>query len=390
MPASFPHSVGTNVVCIDARYVRERASGIGLGVEELVKRAPWLAPDLHFMFLKHPLRKEPLSDAPNTSEVVVPWEANGPMTLWGLRWIVDLQEIGLFHSPHNILPAGLTMPSIATIHDLMWIKRPELARKSLLWGRIETAFYRNGMRRALQRAAKIVTVSQATREDIRSLDQAAFQRTQVIKPNVHPDFRHLDDASSKGSVEDLHRRWNIGESEYVLTVGQSSPYKNHEVVVRAFAKAFADAPSMKLVVVQRLGSNERLRSLAQDLRVDDRVVFLPELPRSDLIALYNGALALCHPSRWEGFGLPLAEAMACGCPIVATPIASMPEVAGDAALYAGPGDVDAIARALRRVAFEPYLAGLLRRRGLQRAHKMPSWEQFARSHIALYRELMAA
>jgi glycosyltransferase involved in cell wall biosynthesis len=369
--------------------VRERASGIGLVVEQLVRRAPLLAPDLDFLLLKHPRATAPLCNAPNVIERVVRWEANGPVTLFCLPRLVDLSGVDLFHAPFNILPHGLKMPSVATVHDLMWLKRPELAGSGA-WGRVEALFYGHGIRRALEHATRILTVSSATLADIRTFDQRAYGRTSVVPPAVLEDFRPLAGAWGMDAVRRVREKWLRGASRYVIAVGQSSPYKNHEAVLRSFATAFADAPEFKLVVVQRLGDDAPMRRLATHLGLLDRVVLLGEIPRADLVALYNGAALLCHPSLWEGFGLPLVEAMACGCPVVTSPCASMPEVAGHAALYAMPDDPRAIAHALRRIAFDPVLARALRERGLARVRALPSWDDFARAHLEVYRLSMEA
>jgi glycosyltransferase involved in cell wall biosynthesis len=356
-------------------------------VEQLVRRAPWLAPDLHFLLLKHPRAVGPLCEAPNVTERVVPWEANGPVTLFCLPRVVDLRGTDVFHAPYNILPAGLDMPAVATIHDLMWLKRPELSGSGA-WGKVEALFYRHGIRRALARAASIVTVSEATRADIRSIDEPAHRRTMVIPPALLDDFRPLTGHMETDAARRARERWLPDTARYVLTVGQSSPYKNHETVIRAFALAFAQQREFKLVVIHRLGDDTNLRRLTEQVGLHGRVVFFGEIPRSDLVALYNGATALCHPSLWEGFGLPLIEAMACGCPVITSPCASMPEVAGPAAIYASPVDAHAVANALRLVAFEPRVAALLRERGLARVHALPSWNDFALAHVNLYRRLM--
>jgi glycosyltransferase involved in cell wall biosynthesis len=282
-------------VCIDARYVRERASGIGMLVEHLVRHAPRLAPDMHFLLLKHPEAAGQLSEAPNVTEEVVHWEANGPVTLWALPRVVDLRNVSVFHAPFNILPAGLSMPAVTTIHDVMWLKRPELA-SSRAWGAVEALFYRNGIERALARSARILTVSRATREDIRSLDDSAYLRTSVVFPPVHEDFRPLVGTAGLEAVRDAQSRWKTGR-RYVLAVGQSAPYKNHETIIYAFAAAFQARREIKLVVIHRLGDDSRLRHVVDELGLHDRVVFLGEIPRPDLVALYNGAVALCHPSR---------------------------------------------------------------------------------------------
>ena len=365
------------VICIDCRYVRPRPSGIGEVTAQLAAHAPALMPEARFLLLKHPEAPR-LSKSPNVEERIVDYAANGPVTMWALPRLVDLSGVALFHAPFNILPAGLRMPTVTTVHDVMWLMRPDLAAQRGWRGRVDRIFYRNGIRRALRRSARIACVSAATAADIASVEPRAAARTRVTLSGVDPMFRPIADPfpAPRGG-------------RYILSVGQFAPYKNHAAVLKAFARLAPDLPDLDLIFVQRQGARfAELKVQAAALSVADRVSFVPSVDREALVRLYNGALALAHPSLMEGFGNPLAEAMACGCPVVTSDRSAMPEVTGGAALLVDPTDVDAIAAALRRVATEPALAADLRARGLARAAQL-SWRAFAEANVAIYRELLA-
>jgi glycosyltransferase involved in cell wall biosynthesis len=376
------------MICIDCRYIRERPSGIFWLVQALVDHLPRLAPDLRFLLLKHPRAPARLSDYPNVEERVVKQEANGPATLLYLPRVVDLRGVRLFHATFNILPAGLEMPSVVTLCDVMWLKHPYWARSPGLWGYVETLFYQRGIRQALRHATRIGAISQATKDEIGTIDRAAYERTRVTLLGVAPEFRPLEGAEARAEIDRVRTKWVPGASRYVLTVGQYIGYKNHERVVRAFASAFADHPEIHLALVQRLGEGERvLGPIVRELSLEGRVHFLSGLSLPELVALYNGAITLCHPSLYEGFGNPPVEALASGCPVVTSNRSSMPEVSAVAGILVNPEDVADIAGALRRVAFEPGLAEGMRARGLTRAKEL-TWEAFARGNLAIYREIL--
>src|SRR6218665_395534 len=153
------------VICVDCRYVGGSPSGIGEMVRGLIDHAPALMPDVGFMLLRHPDAVAPLNPASNVREVVVPYSPNGPASMWLLPRLVDLSAVDLFHAPSNILPAGLTMPCVTTIHDMMWLTNPEWCKQhAFKW--LDRAFYAHGMRRAIRRSAAIATVSGATRDAV--------------------------------------------------------------------------------------------------------------------------------------------------------------------------------------------------------------------------------
>lgn len=377
-------------VCIDCRYIRERPSGITTLVQSLVDYLPAMAPDLHFLFMKHPKGPERLSSAPNVSECIVPEEANGPATMFWLPRIVDLRRVDLYHNTFNVMPYFMRIPTVVTITDVMQIKHPSWAKGPELWGWAEVGFKWHGLYRAMRHATLISTISEATRQEIASIDPAAAERTRVAFEGIAEDFHPLQGAEGQRLIEGVRRRYLQNAPRYILTVGQFAIYKNHEGVLRAFAKAFGNEPDMHLVYVQRLGIGTRvLRPIARELGIDARVHFVSAVPLVDLVSLYNGAVALCHPSLYEGFGNPPAEAMACGCPVVTSNRSSMPEVAGGAALLVDPENLDEIAAGMRKVADDPQEAAAMRTRGLARTASF-SWKKYAAVHLDMYREILPA
>lgn len=373
---------GVSTVCIDCRYVNGRPSGIAEMTMALIEHVPAMAPDLRFRLLASPGASGLLSTAPNVEQVTVHAVANGPGTMWWLPRLADLRGVDLFHATFNIMPAGLRIPTVTTIHDLMWLTHPQLCESG--WRRmLRQPFFAHGLKRALDRSTFIATVSEATRDVVLATRPDAAARTFVTRSGISSAFQPVpSDADALAALGlDPGRR-------FILTVGQNAPYKNHAGAIEAFAIACASREDTDLVLVQRQGPRaDALLTLAVSLGLEGRVHVIRGLGLEQLVVLYSMAVMLLHPSFCEGFGNPLAEAMACGCPVVTGNRSAMAEVTRGAALQVDPGDHQAIAAAIGRVLDEPGLAPELRRLGRQRAAEL-QWEKFAEANLALYRRAL--
>ncbi|WP_367268689.1 glycosyltransferase family 4 protein [uncultured Sphingomonas sp.] len=372
-----------STVCIDCRYIGPRPSGIGEVVRNLIACLPGMAPDLRFVLLRNPLCGTRLSTAPNVVEWDVAAPANGPRTMWGLSRVVDFTDVDLFHATFNIMPARLPVPCVTTIHDIMWLTNPAWCRTGPR-GWIERHFYSHGIRRAIRSSRAIAAVSRASADAIAAYAPHAADRTHVTLSGVSVRFRPVE--PDQNVLTSLGLR---PDRPFILTVGQYAPYKNHEGALRGFAKAFSHRPEIDLVLVQRMGkATHRLLELAKSLGIADRVQLVPTVSEQVLLSLYAMAKALLHPSFCEGFGNPIAEAMACGCPVVTSNRSAMPEVTGGASLLAAPDDPAAIARALTMIVDDEKAAACLRRTGLERAAQL-QWNAFAEANLAIYRSILA-
>lgn len=350
----------------------------------IIDYAPGLAPDLRFVLLRSSECREPLSRAANVTEQVVTAKANGPATMWMLPEVADLAGIDLFHATYNTMPARLQMPVVTTVHDIMWLTHPRWCASGakLL---IKQPFFAHGIRRALARSARIATVSAATREAILRREPALAERVAITRSGVSDRFAPAprDDAL-------LARIGVAGAARFVLVVGQYAPYKNHERALEGFARAFAGDPATRLVMVQRQGrSDSALARQADALGIGAQVHFTGSVDEAALIQLYSHASALLHPSLTEGFGNPLAEAMACGCPVITSDRSAMPEVTGGAARLVDPLSPESIATALGEVCNDFALTAQMRAAGLARAAQL-DWVDFAAANIAIYREVLAS
>jgi glycosyltransferase involved in cell wall biosynthesis len=370
-------------VAIDARYIREKPSGIGTYVKALVDRLPGYAPSDRFLFWAHRLRPGLLSPAANTSEVTV---GPGPASPWPLLWpqrYASFDGVDVFHSPHNMMPRNVPCASVVTIHDVMSIERPGLHLQGLERV-VKSKYYQQAVWRAIREATRLIAPTQATADRVCALAPAAAARMSVIWEAAEEEFSPPENPDA--AREQAARL--IGDTTpYLLLVGANAPTKRHALALAAFARA-VPAP-WRLVLLQRRKSGGALVRLAQQLQVSDRVIWLEAVGQKDVITLMQAAGALLQPSIYEGFGLPVLEAMACGCPVIASDIAPFREITGGAALLFPPDDVDKFADALRDFVQAPELRRSLGQQSLDRA-RLFSWDRCARETLDVYHDAASA
>lgn len=366
---------------IDSRYVRQRSSGIGTCVEALVERLPRLAPERHFHAWTHPERPEPPA-APNLSHSVVAATADGLGTLlWPAR-LDPLAEDNVVHFPCGLLGRGIPCASVVTINDLMWLEQPELVDARPFLRRLTQNYYQLGMRWAMKHATRIIAISQATADRIAFRAPEARARVRVTPLAVKSAFRvatNQDAALARAATL-------IGSTApFYLVVGKNEPYKGHDIALSAFAGGAA--PNELLVLVQRTSSGRGLKRRVEELGLSERVRWLPDLDLPDLIMLLQSARALLQPSLVEGFGLPALEAIACGCPVIASDTPALVEVLGGAGLHAAAGSAVSLAGEIRRIQ-DDVLRGELIARGVERAAQF-DWDLTAKATLEVYEEAAA-
>jgi glycosyltransferase involved in cell wall biosynthesis len=367
---------------IDARYVTSRPSGIGNCVAALIARLPALAPEARFHLWAHPQCPVPVS-APNVTTSVVPAPADGLRTLLVPAALDSLSSEDVVHFPFSLLGRGLPCKSVVTIHDLMWLENPALVDARPLVNRVRAAFYQTGMRQALRHATRLIAVSRATADRIQAVSPESSGRVRVIHNAAGPAFVPPADLEAT-----LRRAAALvgSDAPYYLVVGKNEPYKAHRLVLQAFAREAR--PGELLVLVQRTRSGAGLSRLAQELGIAQRLRWLPTLSESELVTVVQAARALLQPSLLEGFGIPVLEAMAAGCPVIASDTPALVEVLGGAGLHAAVGDTASLAAAINRLR-SGSLRDELRVRGFERARAF-SWDAAARQTLEVYREVAAA
>ncbi|MFP4394890.1 MAG: glycosyltransferase family 4 protein [Anaerolineales bacterium] len=288
-----------------------------------------------------------------------------------------LRRLGadLLHAPAFVGPLVVPCPQIITLHDLSFLRHPQFfKRANRLYLRAMTPL-------ACRRAAAVIAVSEFTAREAVALMGVAPERVHVITHGVDPRFRPLppEEVARFRATQGLPER-------FILHMGTLEPRKNLVRLVQAFAQG---APSdVHLVLAGGRGwLYETIFAEVARWGVQDRVHFPGYVPAETQALWYNAADLFAYVSIYEGFGLPVLEALACGTPTVASATTSLPEAAGDAALTVPPDDVAAIAAGLARLLADDALRAELRARGLAHAARF-SWETTAQRTAALYRQIV--
>ena len=289
------------------------------------------------------------------------------------------RAIDVLHSPHHTTPLLTTgCRRVVTFHDLTFFILPERYPRSRL------LYFRSISWAAAKAATMLICPSQAVRDDIVRILHAPPEKVRPIAEAAAPAFRAID----VPAVLDRLRYNHLLPDRFILSVGSLEPGKNRTTLLKAFAELRRRGVEHKLVVAgQRAWNYGDDFRLAEDLGLKGQVIFTGYVLPEEMPALYNAADLFVFPSLYEGFGLPVLEAMACGVPVVASNVSSIPEVAGDAALLVDPRDANALCDAMERILKDGDLRASLRERGLERAATF-SWERAARETIEVYEEAL--
>jgi glycosyltransferase involved in cell wall biosynthesis len=277
------------------------------------------------------------------------------------------------------LPPRGPWARVTTVHDLIPLRLPRLVPARHRWA------VRLLLGAALRRAARVIAVSAVTREEIVARYRLPPGRVVVVPEAAAAHFT----PPSAAAVAVARSRYGLGRP-YLLSVGLLEPKKNVAALLEAVARlrrAGGWDPTTELVLVGAPGWGPDPGRRSRALGLDGLVRFVGPVPDADLPALYGGALGFAFPSLWEGFGLPVLEAMACGTPVVASNRGALPEVTAGAALLAEPTP-PALAEALAQLIADGALRERLRAAGLARAAQF-SWERTARETLAVYRAAVA-
>jgi glycosyltransferase involved in cell wall biosynthesis len=362
-------------------------TGIGRYSVQCIETCLEIDPSIDFSMIMRPGVDCPFEDHPRVRTQVFPASANSWLDQAFMRYVLDLEGIDLYHGPANVLPwQGLPVPAVMTLHDLLWVRNENLQTDIWWRDKLTGAFYRVFVPRAVEQADHILTVTQSVADEIVERFNTPSEDITVSPNGVDSFFRPVEPEEAWPEISE----WIDPQTPFVLIVGRGSPYKNHAAALESFIEAFGDDEDMHLVMIRTrgLGSDRRFRQLLSEFSGSERVTIVRDVTGEQLRAFYSLSELLLFPSIYEGFGLPIVEAMACGTPVVTANYGAMAEVAGEAALCVDPRDAKQLAAAMTSIVEEETVAQRLVEEGRRRADEF-RWERTGRKVHAAYQRLLA-
>ena len=287
-------------------------------------------------------------------------------------------SLDIYHSPDFTLPPTLSdIPTLLTVHDLSFLRTPESAAPGLR-GYLEVA-----VKRSVKLATHVLADSQSTKDDLIELYATPEDKITVLYAGVSSAFHPVTDSNQLMKVR---KHYKLGEKPFVLSVGTLQPRKNHVTLIKAFEQALSDSEYNLVLAGGQGWSYEEVHELVRSRGLQHRVLFPGFVADEDLSALYSSADVMAFPSLYEGFGLPVLEAMACGVPVLASNTSCLPEVAGGAAVFVNPKNVEAMSDALLKLVSNVDLRKTLREKGFERVEQF-SWQSSVVKLLGVYRDL---
>lgn len=371
-------------ILFDARLVLAKPTGIGQYIASLLPELVCQAPEWHFHLLR---RADPWPDyglaqlgAPNLTQHL------SGLPHMALRQHVELPRLArrlgatLLHYPHFDAPVlWQPAPVVVTLHDAKYLVHPEFFPRLSF---VKRAYMRFCFAQSLRCAAAVIVDSANTAADLSRLFCTPIERMHLVYPAANPRFQR----ATETAVASLRQRYSL-ERPFILSVGERRPHKNHAGLIRAYAASQSRQTHDLVIIGQAYKGYTEPEAVAQQLGVGASVRLLSDVADADLVTFYTAADLFALVSLYEGFGLPIVEAMACGTPVITSASTSAGEVAGEGGIRVAPHDTAAIAAAIDRVLLDrAYHEEWVRRGAVRR--QVFSWQRAAAETLAVYRHVL--
>ena len=370
-------------ICLDLSAGVHHRAGIGRFSQELMSALVTLDPASSYsVFYNRPQDARPDPPADRLPTLTVPW-GDKP---WRLRVLASQMTgrsqdrlfpgIDIFHAMDHLLPVLTHVSSIFTVYDLTYLLTDTHTTLNRL-------FLTLMMPRFLRNADAIIAISESTRRDMLRHYRVDEAKVRVIYGGVTPRFR----PALPDEVAQVRLRHDLPE-HFILSVGTIEPRKNLIRLLEAYRSLRDGGSQIRLVIAGRRGWRyEHFFRRLQELRLTDGVTLLGAFGDTELPALYSAADVFAFPSLYEGFGLPVLEAMACGAPVIASNTSAIPEIATNAGILCDPYDTRSLTEAIVQVLDDAELRAAMRANGLERARRF-TWEKTAEATLELYRSVL--
>jgi glycosyltransferase involved in cell wall biosynthesis len=369
-------------IAIDARKLQD--FGIGTYVRHLLHGLAEIDDENQYVLFVKRRDRDAVAGLPdNFTPVIESSPVYSVRELLTLAWRLHRLKVDLYHATHYVLPAWVPAKVVVSIHDIIHLLYPDF-----LPSRFAFLYAQQMIRRSLTRSSRVITGSENTRLDLTQHFDVRPDKIEVIYHGVAESFRESLD-------HDTIDRWkrDLGlPNRYVLFVGNpTKPHKNLDRVVQAYAKALHEKPfDAPLVCVgDRRSGAFKFEQRAQHLGISDKVILLGHVADEALPAIYQGATLFLYPTLYEGFGLPVAEAMASGVPVVTSNNSALAEIARGHADLVNPLDIDEIAAAIVHCMTDEDHRRALAKLGLRRASQF-RWEKAAQATRDVYMSVLEA
>ncbi len=381
-------------VCIDGRTIHAKCDGIGCYGFNLIHHIIQSKNGIHLnLLVKNHSKDDRLWPDPasfNTIRTTIDYRNRFLRDIWEnsiLSHTLNKNSIDVFHSINFHLPYlrkrhRNKIKTIVTIHDLVVFKLSEIYPRSY------STYWKFIIAQSVARADQIIAISESTKADLIDLLHVDEEKIRVIYHGVnhHMFQKH----STEHQEEKLLQKYNL-KAPYILTLGLSDERKNGLRIIDGFHQLLQNVSdkSIKLAIGgQTRKSNQAILNRIKAYRLEEHIVLTGYIDPKDLPVIYRNALLFLYPSLYEGFGLPIIEAMACGTPVITSNISSMPEISGKAAILVNPYNTEELQHAMDRLIHDTQLAQTLIKLGLQQSCSF-SWCRCAEQTLAVYREMQA-
>lgn len=365
-------------IALDGRTIQDHFPGIGRYTFNLALALAESGPADDILLLHNQRDRNTRFDLdllranPNLSIVEANSAYFSPVEQWRIPRELRSHRRELYHSPYYLMPYRTPCPAVVTIHDLIPLLYPHY------FTAVQRLAFDVSVRLAARVARIVVADSEATAADLRRLLHLDPRKVRVVLAAADPTLVRASDAV----IASTRTRYGLPDS-YVLYVGSNKPHKNLARLVEAWSLVKKRGQTQLVIGGAWDTAYDAPKMAATRLGLENEVRWLGSVPQTELAALYSGSAMFVFPSEYEGFGLPVLEAMACGVTVICSNRSSLPEVAGDAAILIEPDDSQAWAEAIGRLLEDAGLRADYAQRSARRAQKF-TWGQSARQMRALY------